>query len=319
MLRKMFIKKIIISSFALLSIVLLYFMPSNKQDEVTLTTNVEYVYPDTLETIYLLDSNDYVARTEITTCNCDLVEKSKLLLEGIIIGGKKSDVIPNGFRGIIPVDTEILDISLENKVLTINFGKELLDINKEYEEKMIESIIYTLTSLNGIDKVIIKVEGSSLERLPISNKILPTSLDKSYGINKMYEMNNLLDIDSYTVFYVNEYNDNYYYVPVTKYINNENQDKVKVIIEEMSSAPVLETSLMSFLNVNAKLLDYELLENSIKLNFDNKIFNNIQDNTILEEVMYTIGLSMQAEFGVEEVVFYVNNEEIAKKSLKTID
>lgn len=318
MLRKMFIKKIIISSFALLSIVLLYFMPSNKE-EVTLTTNVEYIYPDTLETIYLLDSNDYVARTEITTCNCDLLEKSKMLLEGIIIGGKKSDIIPNGFRGIIPVDTEILDVSLDNKVLTINFSKELLDINKDYEEKMIESIIYTLTSLNGIDKVIIKVEGTTLEKLPISNKILPTSLDKSYGINKMYEMNNLLDIDSYTVFYVNEYNDNYYYVPVTKYINNDKQDKVKVIIEEMSSAPILETSLMSFLNVNAKLLDYELLENSIKLNFDNKIFNSIENNTILEEVMYTIGLSMEAEFGVEEVVFYVNNEEIAKKSLKSVD
>ena len=85
MLRKMVIKKIIISSFALLSIMLLYFMPSNK-DKVTLTTNVEYIFPDTLETIYLLDRNDYVARTEITTCNCDLVEKSKLLLEGIIIG-----------------------------------------------------------------------------------------------------------------------------------------------------------------------------------------------------------------------------------------
>ena len=76
---------------------------------------------------------------------------------------------------------------------------------------------------------------------------------------------------------------------------------------------------MSFLNVNAKLLDYELLENSIKLNFDNKIFNSIENNTILEEVMYTIGLSMEAEFGVEEVVFYVNNEEISKKVLKSID
>ena len=319
MLKKLVIKKIIISSFALLSVMLLYFMPSNEREDVTLTTNVEYVYPDTLEVIYLLDSNDYVARTEITTCNCDLEEKSKMLLEGLIVNGKKSDVIPNGFRGILPVDTEILDVKLEDKILTINFSKELLDIKKEYEEKMIESIIYTLTSLNGIDKVIIKVEGEVLEKLPISNKILPTSLDMSYGINKMYEINNLLDIVSYTVFYVNEYNDNYYYVPVTKYINNDNQDKVKVIIEQMSSAPILETSLMSFLNVNAKLLDYELLENSIKLNFDNKIFSSIENNTILEEVMYTVGLSMQAEFGVEEVIFYVNNEEIAKKTLKVVD
>lgn len=319
MLKKMFIKKIIISTCALFAVLLIYLMPESNNNIVTLTTTKEYIYPDTLETIYLLDSNNYVARTTITTCNCDQKEKAKILLEGLIIEGIKSDIIPNGFKSIIPPNTEILDLKLEEKTLTINFSKEILNITKEYEEKMIESITYTLTSLEGIDKVIIKVEGEQLEKLPISKKTLPTSLDMSYGINKKYELTTTNNIDSYTVFYVNKYNDNYYYVPVTKYINNENQDKVKIIIKEMTSAPILETSLMSFLNVNTKLLDYELLEDSIKLNFNNKIFNNITENTILEEVMYTIGLSMQAEFGVKEVIYYVNNEEICTKSLKTVD
>lgn len=319
MLKKIFIKKIIISTCALFAVILICLMPKTKQEKVTLTTTKEYVYPDTLETIYLLDVNDYIARTTIATCNCSTVDKAKALLEGLIIEGKKSDVIPNGFKPIIPSSTEILDVKLEEKILTINFSKEFLNIKEEYEEKMIESIIYTLTSLNGVDKVIIKIEGKKLEKLPISKKILPTSLDMSYGINKKYEFTSINNIESYTVFYVNEYNDNYYYVPVTKYINNSDQDKVKVIIKEMSSAPIFETTLMSFLNVNAKLLDYEMLENSIKLNFNNKIFNNITDNTILEEVMYTIGLSMQAEFGVNEVIYYVDNEEICKKSLKTVD
>ena len=37
---------------------------------------------------------------------------------------------------------------------------------------MLESIIYTLTSIDGIDKVIIKVEGKTLEKLPNSKKII---------------------------------------------------------------------------------------------------------------------------------------------------
>jgi len=266
-----------------------------------------------------LDSNDYVARTLITSCNCETEEKAKDLLEGLIIDGKKSNIIPNGFRSIIPSGTSINDISLEEGVLTIDFSKELLEVKSNFEEKMIESIIYTLTSIEGIDKVNIKVEGKQLERLPYSKKIIPTILDKDYGINKSYELVSINDIESYTLYYVNSYNDNYYYVPVTKYINNNSQDKIKVIIEELSTSPVYESSLMSFLNVSTKLLNYEIIDNTLKLNFNNMILNDITSNNILEEVVYTVGLSMSDNLGVEEIVFLVENEEIYKFLPKTIE
>jgi len=184
---------------------------------------------------------------------------------------------------------------------------------------LIEALIYTLTSIEGIDKVIIKVEGKQLERLPYSEKIIPTILDKDYGINKSYELVSINDIESYTLYYVNSYNDNYYYVPVTKYINNNSQDKIKVIIEELSTSPVYESSLMSFLNVSTKLLNYEIIDNTLKLNFNNMILNDITSNNILEEVVYTVGLSMSDNLGVEEIVFLVENEEIYKFLPKTIE
>ena len=85
---------------------------------------------------------------------------------------------------------------------------------------MLEAIIYTLTSIDGIDNVIIKVEGEVLKELPNSKKSLPTSLSKDYGINKHYDLLNTNNVESYTVYYVSSYNNNEYYVPVTKYINN---------------------------------------------------------------------------------------------------
>ena len=72
------------------------------------------------------------------------------------------------FRSIIPPDVTIKDLKLQEGVLTINFSKELLDINEKDENKMLEAIIYTLTSIDGIDKVIIKVEGEVLNKLPNS-------------------------------------------------------------------------------------------------------------------------------------------------------
>ncbi len=319
MLKKMSIRKITLATFTLLILLVLYLIPTPEKEVDVKDGGVEYVYSNNLGTIYLLDSNDYVARTKIATCNCEEVNKIKDIVQGLIIDGTKSNIIPNGFRSMIPAGTSVLDVSLDNKVLTINFSKDLLEINKKYEEKMLEAIIYTLTSIEGIDSVIIKVEGEVLTNLPNSKETLPTVLTKKYGINKIYELTSLQNIESYTIYYVNSYNNNNYYVPVTKYINNESQDKIKVIIEEMSSAPIYESNLMSFLNVSAKLLDYEIIENTIKLNFNDMIFSNITNNNILEEVIYTICLSVNDLYDIKEVIFLVDNEEIYKTKLKDIE
>lgn len=319
MLKRMILKKITITALTLFILLLIYLMPTNKINNSNLDVkqNLEYTYTNDLETIYLLDYNDYVARTFIKGCSCSsAVDKASDLLQGLIVEGKKSNIIPNGFKAIIPSGTRVLALNLDKGVLTINFSKEILEINKKYEEKMLESLIYTLTSINGIDSVKILVEGEELKQLPNSNKQLPSLLDRDYGINKVYNLTGTNNIDSYTVFYVNEFNDNYYYVPVTKYINNDKLDKIKIIIEELTSNPVYESNLMSFLNVNTKLLDYEIKDDVIKLNFNNLILSDITGNSILEEVIYTISLSVSNELDVKEVIFMVENEEIYKKVLE---
>lgn len=316
MLKKMSIRKIIMATFTLMVLLILCLIDKNDKEIELDTSNIEYIYSNMLDSIYLLDKNDYVALTSITTCDCDIIDKSKDLLNGLIIDGAKSAIIPNGFRSIIPTGTSILDVKLDNKVLTVNFSKELLDISSEYEEAMIESIVYTLTSIEGIDKVNIQVEGKELTKLPHSKKNIPTSLDKSYGINKVYDINNTKDIDSITLYYVNSYNDNKYYVPVTKYINNDSQDKIKVIIEQLSNSLTYESNLMSYLSDSTKLLDYEIDDKTIKLNFNNMILSDISSNNILEEVVYTIGYSINEVVDADEVVFYVNNEKICNFLLK---
>lgn len=313
MLKRMSIRKIMVSSLALFALLLLYLIPDNSARELKIdNSNVEYVYDNTVESIYLLDSNDYVARTSIATCNCDSINVARELISGLTLDGDKSSIIPNGFKPIIPAGTSILNIKLEDNILFINFSSELMDIKNDYEEKMIESLIYTLTSVDGIDKVKIQVEGNDLNKLPHSGKILPTVLDKSYGINKKFEITSLKDIDSYTVYYVSSYNDNKYYVPVTRYINNkEDNDKIKIIVDELAAAPIYETNLMSYLNGGTELLDYKLEDGILKLNFNNSILDDIASNNILEEVIYTISLSVQDLYSdVKEVDFLVENKEI---------
>ena len=319
MLRRFYLKKIMVATLALFAIVMLYLMPSNTDNHELSTDKVEYVYNNKSEILYLLDSHDYVARTVMAGCDCDSKEEARDVIEGLIIDGKKSNIIPNGFRSILPAGTSILGLDLKDKILTINFSRELLDINSSYEEKMIEAIVYTLTSIDGIEKVIIKVDGKVLNKLPNSGKSIPEVLDRSFGINKKYDIVNTNNIDSYTIYYVGNFNNNEYYVPVTKYVNSKGDDKVKVIIDELSSSPIHETNLMSYLDANVSLINYDLSDDILKLNFSNSILDNSTSNKILEEVVYTISLSVQDNYRVKEVDFLVEDKEIYKKSLKSLE
>lgn len=313
----MLYKKILVASSLLVVLFMLYLIPTKKEVEFA-ETNLEYVYPNDLETVYLLDSNDYVARVLISASNDSIISKATSLIDALTIGGKKENVIPNGFRSIIPSGTKVIDIELEDGVLIINFSKDILDIDKKYEDKMIESLTYTLTSINGIDSIKLLVDGKELKRLPNSNKLLPTFLDKSYGINKIYEITNVGNIDSYTVYFVNSVNDNKYYIPVTKYVNDCKQDKIRIIIDELASSFTYQSNLSSFLNENTKLLNYEVIDKQIKLNFNDMIFGDITNNDILEEVVYTICLSINDSIDIDSVVFLANDREILKKNISDL-
>ena len=86
MLKRMSIRKIMVSSLALFALLLLYLIPDNSDRELKIdNSNVEYVYDNTVESIYLLDSNDYVARTSIATCNCDSINVARELISGLTL------------------------------------------------------------------------------------------------------------------------------------------------------------------------------------------------------------------------------------------
>ena len=320
MIKNMTIRKISTASI-LLFICFLFMLFPVEENVINLEgkESIEYINNenDTHE-IYMVNKDNYVARTMVLLNETDLETKVREILEYLIIGGKKESNVPNGFRSIIPSGTEIKSIEIKEGLLKINFSKELLEIDKELEEKMLESIVYSLTSINEIKGILIYVEGDLLTVLPKNKIHLPSILTRDIGINKVYNLIDTKDIVSTTVYYIGENNDNYYYVPVTK-IENNSSDKIKIIIDELSSGPTFENNLMSFLNVNTELLNYEIKDKSMYLTFNDYILNSIENKNILEEVLYTICLSIEDNYDVEEVVFILNDEEISKSVLKTLE
>ena len=69
---------------------------------------------------------------------------------------------------------------------------------------------------------------------------------------------------------------------------------------------------MSYLNNNTKVLSVNNDNDVLTINFNDAIFNDINEKDILEEVIYTISMSISDNYDINKVVFTVNNEEIYK-------
>lgn len=321
MLKRFWVKKIFISTSALFAILLLYIIPSTDELDLTGSLNQELLYVDNeLKTneIFLLDSYNYLARTQVVVAETEIEKKAVELINILISGGSGESRVPNGFKAILPSDVKVLSVEYDNGVLKVNFSSELLDVNINYEEKVVEALVYTLTSIDGVDNIIIYVDGKVLNKLPQTGINLPSTLNRKIGINKQYDLNSTSNINNVTVYYVNKYNDDTYYVPVTKYLNDD-REKIKIIVEELTSSSTYNSNLMSYLNSNAKLLATNETIDKLDLNFNQYIFNNYDEKDILEEVIYTIGLSVRDNYDVKEVNILVENEEIVKSVLKTIE
>ncbi len=307
MLKRFGFRKLAVTTTALFVIGLLYFFPTK---ELNVNKNITYYEESDFSEVFLLDKNNFVSEVSVISNETDLIEKLKNKME-LLIKKDNNEKVPSSFKGVIPSDTKVLSLGVENNICTIDFSKEILNVTNLMEEKMVEAIIYTLTSESEVKEVILKVEGKVLERLPNSNKLLPNVFDRSYGINKNYDINNLYDLTKTTVYYIGEDSGNSYYVPVTK-VTNSNDDKISVIVSELKSSILYQSNLSSYLNSKAELINYEKEENVMKLTFNDKIFYSMYDKNILEEVVYTIGKSVKDNYNVDEVMFYVGDEMITK-------
>jgi len=319
MLKRKMIRKIIVTTGALFALFLIYLIPKEPIQELEVDQNLEYTNIDVVtHPIFLLDNNSYLGKTDVVINSKSTEDKVKELVEVLISSGVGENRIPSGFKSILPSETKVLSVLYDNGLIKINFSKDLLNITKELEEKMIEAIVYTVTSVEGVDNVIIYVEGDILNKLPQTGINLPSTLNRSFGINKTSKLTSTKDITQVTVYYVNKHNDNEYYVPVTKYLNS-NRDKISIVIDELTSSLSYNTNLMSYLNNNTKLLAVQEETDILQLTFNSYIFNDVDSKDILEEVIYTICLSIKDNYDVKEVIFDYENEEIYKTVLKTIE
>ena len=307
MIRKKALRKIFITTVSLFIIMTIYLIPLT---EKTLETNLEFEYVTNLanSSIYLLDENNYLVKTKVLLDEDTLEDNIKNTISNLTISSNSK--FPDKLKAIIPKGTKLNNITIEDDLATLDFSKELLNVDEELSHKLIESIVYSVTELNDINRVNITVETNSLETYPNSSKKITMPLTRDIGINNEYVYNTLDNITKVVIYYGEDINDDIYYVPVTKYLNNnDNKDKIDIIVEELTTSYIYEDNLRSILNENIELIDKEIVdEDLLILNFNNALFDS--NSTIKEEVLYTLSYSAFSNYDVNTISFRVDNEDI---------
>lgn len=262
---------------------------------------------ENLANIYTLNDDNYISKTAVyVSKNLSLEDKIKEKLEIMIAENNKNALLPSYFNPILPENTKVEDVVVEESLVKVYFSKELMNITEEQSEQMIEAITYTITDENilGIE---IYVEGNMLKYVPHTNKKLPAVLTEDFGINKTYEISKTDNIVKIVMTYYGSDNNDYYEIPVTKYVNDD-REKLEIIIEELENLCTVNN--LKTLVENLEVLEYNIEDTKITLNI-NKDLTSAEENILLTSIFNN--------YNVDKIELLVKNEKKLEKTKKDIE
>ena len=298
MLRRKALRRIFISTLVFFIVFILYGVSKTNINTDDRKKHVKESY------IYTINNDNYVSEVSIyVDKKLSLEDTIKQKLETMIKENNRNILLPSYFKPILPENTKVENIVIEDNIVKIYFSKELLNIDKDQSEKMIEALIYTVTDdyILGIE---IYADGKMLKYVPKTSKKLKKVLTKNYGINKTYEVNSTNDIVKIVMNYYGKDNNKYYSIPVTKYISS-NKNKLELIVSEYNK----NNNLISFID-NINILNYKLNNKNLIINLDKKISSS--DSEAFIKTLFD-------NYNINKVIIYNNNKKIIEKNKKDIE
>jgi germination protein M len=256
--------------------------------------------------LYLVDRNGYVVSKTLPLPKSTSVAKQAL--QYLVNGGPVEDMLPNGFRAVLPVNTEV-NLNIKDGTAIADFSSEFKNYKAEDEERILQSITWTLTQFNSIKNVEIQVNGKPLTEMPVNGTpINPDGLSRADGIN--VDTSGVADITNthpLTVYYLAQNGKNYYYVPVTKRVPNSQTDDISAAVNELIKGPDLQSSLVSgFLPDAALVSKPKVVNGNVTLNFNKSILDNFDHKMISDDVLNALVLSLTEQQGIESVTVEVD-------------
>lgn len=275
--------------------------------------------------LYLVDKNGFVVpqTVELPMPKGNAVVKQTL--EYLVKDGPVTNMLPNGFRAVIPAGTEMTVNVKKDGTAVVDFSKEIKDYKKEEERQIVESVTWTLTQFQDIKQVKFQMNGKNLETMPVNGTPIGDGVSRADGIN--FDDEQVVDVTNtkpVTLYFLAQNNKQTYYVPVTRRIAEGTEDEVVTVVNELVKGPS-NSMLLNDFNSDVKLVSKpKLQDGNVTLNFNENIYANKEKSVISNYVLQSLVLSLTEKQEVKHVSVEVNGKanlvtEKGEKLTKPVD
>ncbi|MGB7998994.1 MAG: GerMN domain-containing protein [Anaerobacillus sp.] len=286
-------------------------------EEATGEEQTEATTSMTTRQLYLLDANGMVVPQSV---QLPAVEgAAKQALEYLVVDGPITEMLPNGFKAVLPAGTVVQGIDQVDDTLVVDFSNEFKDYAAENEKQVLEAVTWTLTQFDGVKKVKIQINGYDQTEMPVNGTPIGESFSRANGIN--HEMGNVVDVsnsEDITVYFMAQSDDYSYYVPVTKRMEGVSND-VKGVLKGMMEGPPVNSGLFTQLSKDVKLLNAKEEDGLLTLDFNEAILNGSEEQVLQQDLLNSLVLSLTEQPEVEKVAITVDGHpEVLDESGKTL-
>ncbi|MFD0713935.1 GerMN domain-containing protein [Paenibacillus sp. GCM10027626] len=261
-------------------------------------------------TLYLEDHNGMLAPVTVAAGEGDPKQLGQKALEMMIDGSPQSGDLPEGFSALLPQGTEVRGFTVdpEQKLAIVDFTQPFSDYNVADERRIIEAVTWTLTGIEGIQKVELRLEGEKLNEMPVDGFPLEVPLTRAVGIN--LEAAEGVDYSQSTpvtlYFSAVTDHDESYYVPVTRLINRTNNKAVSAM-EELIAGPLdLSKQLHPVITSDVTVKKISKKDDIVTVELEDAAYQEGQQTPA--EMMQAVVLSLIDNTGLGKVQIVINGK-----------
>jgi germination protein M len=257
--------------------------------------------------LYLIDKQGFVVPQTLALPKTEAVAKQAL--EYLVENGPVAEMLPNGFRAVLPADTQVT-VNVANGVATVDFSKEIKNYQPENEMKILEAVTWTLTQYDSIEKVKFQMNGHEMTEMPVNGTPITSVMSRANGINMdTSEVVDITNTKPVTVYYLGGDEKNYYYVPVTKRVSNKTTDPVVAVVNELVKGPKYSSGLVSEFLPGVELLEApKVADGKVTLNFNEEVYNGLDQKVVSSHLLTSLVLSLTEQKGIESVAVMVEGD-----------
>lgn len=198
----------------------------------------------------------------------------------------QEDFLSMGLRPLLPANTEILGMSINDGLAKVDLSKEAMEcMDAIAESNMVNGVVLTLTEFPTIDRVQFMFDGQIVNTLKFGTKVGEPIEPKD--INPELSPDSDGDGARVTVFFHTTSPSQYdYLVPVTRF-TSATESSLETAIEELLKGPKADSNLNMDIPVGTELLGVQIDDGIAYINFS-KEFAALEDSPNEEAVLKSI-------------------------------